>query len=99
MSPETESYLERRQALLEMVRSVLVDDLRIRLDRESVDPDISLFATGLGLDSVDTVDLITHVERRTGVRITDNAEGRAALRSVNTLLDHLEREHGSALGR
>lgn len=91
MTEETTAYLARRQALLDVVRTVLVEDLRIRLDRESIDPDLSLFGTGLGLDSVDTVDLVTHLERRTGVRVPDDASGRVWLRSVNTLVDLLER--------
>lgn len=94
MTELTAAYLARRLALLEVVRSVLVEDLRIRLDRESIDPDLSLFGTGLGLDSIDTVDLVTHLERRTGVRVPDDASGRVWLRSVNTLVDLLERGPG-----
>ncbi|MDP2314393.1 MAG: phosphopantetheine-binding protein [Pseudomonadota bacterium] len=94
---DADTHLERRRALLELVRTVLVEDLRIRLDRESIDPDLSLFGTGLGLDSVDTVDLVTHLERRTGVRVPDDAQGRVWLRSVNTLVDLLE-QHEGALG-
>jgi acyl carrier protein len=90
MTEETAQHLVRRRAQIELIRSVLVDDLKIRLDRESIDPDLSLFGTGLGLDSVDTVDLVTHLERRTGVRVPDDQEGRAWLRSVNTLADLLE---------
>lgn len=96
MTEATAAYLARRRELLELVRTVLVEDLHVRLDRGSIDPDLSLFGTGLGLDSVDTVDLVTHLERRTGVRVPDDAEARAWLRSVNTLIDLLEQRLGGS---
>ena len=89
MEASVQAHLTRRLALLEQVRDILVDDLKVRLDRASIDPDLSLFGTGLGLDSVDAVDLVTQIERRTGVRVPEDERGRVALRSVNALVDLL----------
>lgn len=87
---DIEAYLQRRRHLLDLVRTVLTEDLKVRLDTESIDPDLALFGTGLGLDSVDAVDLVSHLERRSGVRVPDDSRGRVALRSVNALVDLLQ---------
>lgn len=86
---------ERRQALLDIVRDVCVDHLRLTFERDQIQPDTPLFGTGLGMDSIDAVDLIVGVEARTKIRVPDNWRGRLGLRTVNgliTLLVHLE-EH------
>jgi acyl carrier protein len=82
-------YIARREALLEQVRAVLVEDLRISLPAEQIDPDTPLFGTGLALDSIDAVDLIVGLERRTGVRLADDAASRLGLRTVNMTINYL----------
>ncbi|MCP4805694.1 MAG: acyl carrier protein [Proteobacteria bacterium] len=81
--------LTRRKELLGHVRDVLITDLRLDVDPDQIDPDVSLYGTGLGLDSVDAIDLAVGVQKRTGVRIPDGARGHVALRSVNALVDLL----------
>ncbi len=78
-----------RHKLLDLVATVLVDDLSLPFDRKTVEPDVPMFAAGLGLDSVDAVDLIAAIERRTGVRLPDDITGRLALRTPGTLVEFL----------
>ena len=89
----TPDPLGRRRELLAAVRQILIEDLRLDLEPDQIDPDVSLFGTGLGLDSVDAVDLAVGVEKRTGIRVPDGQRGRSAMRSVNTLVDLLLEEH------
>lgn len=84
-----DDMLARRRRLLAQVRDVLITDLRLDVEPEWIDPDVSLYGTGLGLDSVDAIDLAIGVQKRTGVRIPDGAQGHLALRSVNALVDLL----------
>ena len=96
---ELQAYVADREAKLEQLRDVLVDDLRLALPREQIQPDTPLFGTGLALDSIDAVDLIVGIERRTGVRIEDDAVGRLGLRSVNMVINYLlaaQRDAGGA---
>ena len=86
---ELHAYVAEREARLEQLRDVLVDDLRLTIPREQIQPDTPLFGTGLALDSIDAVDLIVGIERRTGVRIQDDAVGRLGLRSVNMVINYL----------
>lgn len=76
----------RREALLDVIREVLIEHLKVRIEPDQVQPDTPLFGTGLGLDSVDAVDLVVGIEKRCGVRVPDDERGRAGLRTVNTLI-------------
>lgn len=81
------AYVARREHILDLVRAVLVEDLRVPLPAAQIDPDTPLFGLGLALDSVDAVDLILGLEDRTGVTLPDGAGATPYLRSVNTLVD------------
>lgn len=78
-----------RAALLDQVRALIVD--RLRLDRapHQVDPDAPLFGAGLGLDSVDAVELVVAIEELLDVDLPDGAAARAVLRTPNRIVDHV----------
>jgi len=86
---QLDAYVARRLALLEQLRDVLTEDLRLSIPRDQIEPDTPLFGTGLALDSIDAVDLIVGIERRTGVRINDDQAGRLGLRSINMTINYL----------
>lgn len=44
---------------------------------------------GLGLDSIDSIELIVLLEREYGIKITDPKEGRKILIDVNTMADYI----------
>jgi len=87
---ELRARAEQRAILLDRARKMLVEGLRLELAPEDIDGDTPLFATGLGLDSVDAVELLLLVEDHLGARLSDDAPSRCALRTVNTLLDFVE---------
>jgi acyl carrier protein len=78
-----------------------IKDLIIsRLKLDGVKPDeigdeAPLFGEGLGLDSIDALELVLAVEQTFGVRIDDEEVGRKALGSVSALCAFLQ-EHGAA---
>jgi acyl carrier protein len=57
---------------------------------EQIDDDAPLFGTGLGLDSIDALELVVMLEKHYGIVIKDIEEGRPAFRSVRTLADFIE---------
>lgn len=81
------AYLARREVALARVRKLLVEELHIRRSPEEIDPDTPLWGTGLGLDSVDAVELVMSLDAVLGVHLPDDAHARASLRTVNTLVD------------
>ena len=52
---------------------------------DDIDPAAALFGAGLGLDSIDALELVVMLERNYGILIEDIEIGRRALASVNAL--------------
>ena len=82
-----EAHVEERLEILGKVRRLLIDRLRVPREADEIDPDTPLFGTGLGLDSIDAVELIVHLESEFGVRLPNDITGRAEMRTVNSLID------------
>lgn len=69
----------------------IIDSLRLQdITPEQVNDDDALFGTGLGLDSIDALELVVMLERDYGIVIKDIAEGRPAFKSVRTLADFID---------
>lgn len=87
MNDALRARLADREALLEQLIEVMIRDLDLERAPDEIDPDTPLFATGLGLDSVDAVELLVMLEVDFGVKLDGEAEGRRALRTVNGMVD------------
>jgi acyl carrier protein len=77
--------------LKRQVKDSIVSCLRLRIAPEEIADDLTLFRTGLGLDSIDALELVLELERKYGVVIADENQGRKILQSVNTIVDAIER--------
>lgn len=85
--PDLEAYIARREAILDRVRALLVERLHVDRDPDTIDPDTPLFGTGLGLDSVDAVEMVVSLEDGFGLKLPDDALGRRVMRTVGKLVD------------
>ncbi|MDP1827746.1 MAG: acyl carrier protein [Archangium sp.] len=94
MNPGLMAYLENRAQQLARVRRVLIEDLHVQREPEEIDPDAPLFGTGLGLDSVDAVELVVSLETEFEFRLDDDALVRPSMRTVNSLVDLVLRKQG-----
>ena len=79
MSPSSDIKGEIKQAI---VRS-----LRLPIAPDEIGDSTPLFGEGLGLDSIDVLELVLELERTFGVSITDEETGTRVLRSVETIAD------------
>jgi acyl carrier protein len=82
--------LQKRRDALARLQDIVADLLMSDLRPDELEPDVSLFADGLGLDSIDAVELVVAVEKEFGVRVAEEGGDTRALRSLNTLLDAIE---------
>jgi acyl carrier protein len=57
-------------------------------DIKDTDP---LFGEGLGLDSIDSIELIVLLERVYGIKIEDPKEGRKVLVDINTMIEYIKK--------
>lgn len=83
---------ERQRALVEAI----IDGLNLEdITVDDVDLDTPLFGEGLGLDSIDALELAVVVDRRYGVKIEDAEEGRAAFATVRSLDEYIARHQAA----
>lgn len=71
---------------------LLVDSLNLEgVDAGSIDPEAPLFNTGLGLDSIDALELALAVSKRYGFQLrSDNDQNRLIFASLRALSGHIE---------
>ena len=69
------------------IKQAIVRSLRLPISWEEIGDDTPLFDEGLGLDSIDVLELVLEMERQFGVSITDEQTGMKVMRSVNTLAE------------
>jgi acyl carrier protein len=67
------------------LKTLIITRLKLEKTAAEIDDDAPLFGEGLGLDSIDALELVVGIERQFGIRIADAEMGRKAFASVNAL--------------
>jgi acyl carrier protein len=72
------------------VKRMMIERLKLEgMTPDQIDDQAPLFGEGLGLDSIDALELVLGVEQAFGVKIEDEAAGMKAFRSVQALTDFI----------
>lgn len=69
----------------QIIESLNLEDLTV----DDIDTDAPLFGDGLGLDSIDALELIVLMERQYGIRLSDPAQGKEIFASVGTMARYI----------
>jgi acyl carrier protein len=73
------------------LKANIIESLNLQdVTPDKIDDEAPLFGAGLGLDSIDALELVVMLEKHYGIIIKDIEEGRPAFRSVRTLADFIE---------
>ncbi len=73
------------------VATLIIDTLNLRVDPSSIDPQAPLFNEGLGLDSIDALELAMSISKKYGFQLRSNNENNANIfASLSSLSRHIE---------
>ena len=72
------------------IKLAIIRSLRLPITADEIGDDVPLFGEGLGLDSIDVLELVLELERSFGVSVSDEATGALVLRTVNTIAQFVE---------
>jgi acyl carrier protein len=79
----------REELALELKKHIVEYLNLLDIKPEEINDDTPLFGPDLGLDSIDSVELIVLLDREYGVKINNPTEGRTILVDVNTIVDYI----------
>ena len=78
------------EQLIEAVKQLIIDALRIEgMAPADIDTDAPLFGEGLGLDSIDALQLVVAMEKEYGVVVPDAATGTVVFQSVRSMAQYI----------
>jgi acyl carrier protein len=77
------------------IKQMLVKNLMLQTTPEEIADDLPLFGpNGLGLDSIDALELVVSLEKTFGVGVPNSEVAGKALKSVNTIHDYILEKRG-----
>ena len=81
------------EELKNTLKQQIIESLNLEgMKPADIDDNAPLFGDGLGLDSIDSLELMVLLERNYGIKIEDAREGRKVLESVHSMAAYIQ-EH------
>lgn len=78
------------EELIPLVKVGIIKQLNIDITPEGLDENMALFGEGLGLDSIDALELIVLIDRDYGIKIGDPKEARKVFQSVRIMAEYIQ---------
>ncbi len=83
--------------LRQSIKEMLVKNLMLQTTAEEIGDELPLFGPGgLGLDSIDALELVVSMEKTFGVGVPNSEVAAKALRTVNTIHDYILEKRAAA---
>ena len=74
----------------QIIEALNLEDMSV----EEISDSEPLFGDGLGLDSIDALELIVLLEREYGIKMDDASQGKTVLKSVDTIAEFIQLKNG-----
>ena len=71
----------------EIIEALNLEDIH----PEDIDDNAPLFGSGLGLDSIDALELIVLMEKNYGIKLKDPAQGKEIFKSLRVMADYIQK--------
>ena len=79
------------EELILKIKEQVIEVLNLEdIEPEDIDTDAPLFGDGLGLDSIDALELIVLLEKQYGLKIEDPKDGKKIFYSIRTIAEYIE---------
>ena len=76
--------------LREQIKEMMVENLMLKVPKEEIADDLPLFGpNGLGLDSIDALELVVSLEKKFGVTVPNSETARVALATVDSIAEYV----------
>jgi len=77
------------ELILELKKKIIEALNLEEMTPDDIDADEALFGDGLGLDSIDALELIVLMEKDYGIKLANPAEGKAIFKSIRTIAEYV----------
>ncbi len=78
--------------LKQTLKEQIIEQLNLEeMTPEDIESDAPLFGDGLGLDSIDALELIVLMEREYNIKITDPKDGKEIFASIDTMAEYISK--------
>ena len=89
--------MEDEKALKERIKAMMVENLMLQVTAAEIADDLPLFGVGgLGLDSVDALQLVVALDKNFGLKIPDPPTAKVVLQNVNTMAEAVQKKMATA---
>ncbi|MDF2436154.1 MAG: acyl carrier protein [Bacteroidota bacterium] len=79
------------EELINKLKGEIIEQLNLEdVKKEDIDNDAPLFGEGLGLDSIDALELIVLLEKNYGIKVANPADGKKIFQSIRTMAQYIQ---------
>jgi len=83
--------MQTRQELIAELQTLIIKQLNLQdITPESFDENTPLFGEGLGLDSIDALELVVMLDKNYGIKLYDPKEARKIFHNLATIADFIQ---------
>ena len=81
------------EELVAQLKRDIIESLNLEdMAPDEIDTDLPLFVEGLGLDSIDALELIVLLEKKYGLKVDTAEQGKQVLHSVRSMAEYIEQK-------
>jgi len=90
-STNIKNMYENIDVLIEQLKNDIIQQLNlVDINKDDFQADTPLFGSGLGLDSIDSLEISVLLERKYKVKITNSQEGKKVFQSLRTIAEFIQ---------